>query len=76
MQVHVLDVFIENASKTVRIIQLNTKHEIQTKVELKFECIFLYNALETSGVRQGMSKLHSDVMGSVFHSGDAWDSML
>ena len=26
-------------------------------------------------VRQGMGIMHSDVMDTVFHSGDAWDSM-
>ena len=38
-------------------------------------CIFLYNTMETTGVRQGMGIMHSDVMDTVFHSGDAWDSM-
>ena len=38
-------------------------------------CIFLYNAMETTGVRQGMGIMHSDVMDTVFHSGNAWDSM-
>ena len=38
-------------------------------------CIFLYNAMETSVVRQGMGIMHSDVMDTVFYSGDAWDSM-
>ena len=38
-------------------------------------CIFLYNAMETIGVHQGMILMHSGVMDTVFHSGDAWDSM-
>ena len=38
-------------------------------------CIFLYNALETSGVSQRMGIMHLDVMDNVYHSGDAWDSM-
>ena len=38
-------------------------------------CIFLYNAIETTGVHQGMIIMHSGLMDSVFHSGDAWDSM-
>ena len=29
--------------------------------------------METTGVRQGIDIMHSDVMGTVFHSGDAWD---
>ena len=31
--------------------------------------------METTGVHQGMIIMHSDVMDSVFHSGDAWDFM-
>ena len=38
-------------------------------------CISLYNAMETTGVSQGMGIMHSDVMDTVFHSGDVWDSM-
>ena len=38
-------------------------------------CIFLYNAKETTGVCQGMGIMHSDVMYTGFHSGNAWDSM-
>ena len=38
-------------------------------------CISLYNAMETTGVRQGMILMQSGVMFNVFHSGDAWDSM-
>ena len=38
-------------------------------------CIFLLNAIETTGVHQGMIIMHSGVMDTVFHSGDAWDSM-
>ena len=30
--------------------------------------------MESIGVRQGMIIMHSDVMDTVFHSGDAWDS--
>ena len=30
--------------------------------------------MKTIGVRQGMGIMHSDVMDTVFHSGDAWDS--
>ena len=45
------------------------------KVRAPKLCIFLYNAMETTGVNQGMGILHSDVMDTVFHSGDAWDSM-
>ena len=37
--------------------------------------IFLYNAMETTGIRQGMVIMYSDVMDTVFHSGDAWDSV-
>ena len=38
-------------------------------------CIFLCNAMETTGVYQGMFIIHSGVMDTVFHCGDAWDSM-
>ena len=38
-------------------------------------CIFLYNAMETTGVHQGMIIMHSGVMDTVFHNGDAGDSM-
>ena len=31
--------------------------------------------METTGARQGMGIMHLDVMDTVFHSGDAWDSM-
>ena len=31
--------------------------------------------METTGVHQGMIIMHSGVMDTVFHSGDAWDSM-
>ena len=37
--------------------------------------IFLYNAMETTVIRQGMGIMHLDVVDTVFHSGDAWDSM-
>ena len=39
------------------------------------QCIFLYNTMGTTGVRQGMGIMHLDVMDTVFHSGDSWDSM-
>ena len=38
-------------------------------------CIFLYNAMGTTGVRQWKIIMHRGVMDTVFHSGDAWDSM-
>ena len=38
-------------------------------------CIFLYNAMETTGVRQGMIIKHSGVMDIVFQSGDTWHHM-
>ena len=31
--------------------------------------------METTGVRQGMRIMHSDVIDTIFHSGDIWDSM-
>ena len=31
--------------------------------------------MEMSGARQGMIIMHSGVMDTVFHSGDAWDSL-
>ena len=31
--------------------------------------------METTGIRQGMGIMHSDVMNTFFQSGDAWDSM-
>ena len=36
-------------------------------------CIFLYNAMETTGVRQRIGTMHSDVVDTIFHSGDAGD---
>ena len=38
-------------------------------------CIFLYNAMETLGVRQGISIMHSNVMDTLFHNGDILDCM-
>ena len=38
-------------------------------------CVFLYNAMETTEVRQGMIIMHWGVMDTVSHSGDAWDFM-
>ena len=35
----------------------------------------MYNAMETTGVRQIIGIMHSDVIDTVFHSDDAWDSM-
>ena len=34
-------------------------------------CIFLYNTLETTGVCHRLGIIPSDVLGTVFHSGDA-----
>ena len=31
--------------------------------------------MDSTRVRQGMGIMHSDVMDTVFHSGDAWGSM-
>ena len=74
MPEHALDIFIENATKMVKVIPLNAKNEDQTKVAPKL-CILLYNAMETTGVLHGMILMHSVAMYTVFHSGDAWDSM-
>ena len=49
------------------------KRRSNFKVEPKL-CIFLYNAMETIGVRKGMNTIHSGVMDTVFHSSDALDS--
>ena len=38
-------------------------------------CIFLYNAIETTGVHQEMIIMNSGLMDTVFHRRDAWDSM-
>ena len=38
-------------------------------------CIFLYNAMETTGVCQEKGIMHLDVVDIIFHSGDTWDSM-
>ena len=32
--------------------------------------------METIGVGQGMGKMHSDVMDTIFNSWDAWDSAI
>ena len=65
MPVHALDVFIENSTKMVRVIQLNTQFKVAPKL-----CIFLYSAMETTWVRQGMGIMHSGVMDTVFHSSE------
>ena len=33
--------------------------------------LFLCNAMKTTGVRQDMGVMHTDVMNTVFHSGDS-----
>ena len=72
---HALNIFLENATKMVWVIQLNAKKwRSNFKVAPKL-CIFLCNAMETIGVRQGMSIIHSDVMDTVFYSCNALDSM-
>ena len=38
-------------------------------------CIFLYNSMETTGVRQRMVIMHSSLMDTVFNSCDAWHPM-
>ena len=59
----------------VWVIPLNAqKWRSNFKVAPKL-CMFLYNAMKTIGVRQGMSIMHSGVMDTVFHSCDALDSM-
>ena len=74
MPVHALDVFIESATKMVWIIPFTQKMIINLIVAPKI-CIFLYSAMETTVVRLGIGIMHSDVIDTVFHSGDAWDSM-
>ena len=72
---HALNIFLENATKMVWVIPLNTKKwRSNFKVAPKL-CIFLCNAMETIGVRQGMSIMRSGAMDTVFHSCDAFDSM-
>ena len=66
MPVHALDVFIENATKMVYYPIKHKKGGSNFKVTRKL-CIFLYNAMETTGVRQGMGIMHSDVMDTIFH---------
>ena len=34
-------------------------------------CIFLYNTMESTVIRQGMGIMHSYVMDTFLHSGDA-----
>ena len=46
---------------------------MRVKLSPKFG-IFIYNAMETTGFRQGMGIMHSDVMDTVFRNSDAWDS--
>ena len=75
MPVHDPDVFIENATKMVWFIPLNTKKwGSNFKVAPKL-CTFLYNAMESTAVHQGMGLMHSNEMNTIFHRGDAWDSM-
>ena len=56
-------------------IPLNAKNGDQFFEVAPKLCIFLYNAMETIGVRQGMSIMHLGVMDTVFHSCNALDSM-
>ena len=59
----------------VEVIPLNAKkRESNFRVSPKL-CIFLYNAIETTGVRQSIILMYLGVMYTVFHGGDAWDSM-
>ena len=74
MPEHALDFFIENATKMVYYPIERKKWGSNFKVAQKL-CIFLYNAMETTGVRQEMIIMHSGVTDTVFHSGDVWDSM-
>ena len=71
---HALDICIENATKMVWVIPLTQKWRSNFKIAPKF-CIFLYNAMKTIGVCQGMSIMHYCVLDTVFHSFDALDSM-
>ena len=75
MQGHALNIFIENATKVVKVIPFNAKKCGSNFTVAQKLCIFQYNAMETTGVHQGMIILHSGVMDTVVHSGDAWDSM-
>ena len=72
---HALDIFIENATKMVWVIPLNLKNGDQTLRQHQNSAFFLYNAMKTIGVRQGMSIMYSGVMDTVFHSCDALDSL-
>ena len=72
MPVHALNIFIENATKMLWIILLNTKNEDQTLRQLQH---FAFFDTMQSGVCQIMGIMHSDVMDTVFHCDDAWDSM-
>ena len=68
MPEHALNIYIEGCPIKREIWGSNFK------VAQQFS-IFLYNSMETTGVRQEMGIMHSGVMYTDFHSGDAWDSM-
>ena len=74
MSLHALDVFNENATKMVWLIK-QKKWGPTVKVAPKL-CIFLYNTMQITGIRQVMGVMHSDVMDIFFYSGDAWKAML
>ena len=75
MTVQALKVFEENATKLIWNFPLNSTNEDQPLRWYQNFAFFLYNTILTTGIRQGMGILHSDVMDSLFHSGDAWDSL-
>ena len=68
--VHALDVSMKchqnSLNYPIKYKKWGSSFEVAPKL-----CIFLYNA---GRVRQGRGMMHSDVMDTVFHSGDAWDS--
>ena len=69
MQEHVLDIFIENATKMFWVIPLNAKNDGQT---LRWHKNFAFSDTMQWGLMGGM---HSGVNNTVFHSDDAWNSM-
>ena len=57
MPVHALDIFTEKPPNPIKHKKWGSNFNVAPKL-----CIFLYNAMETTGDRQGMGIMHSDVL--------------
>ena len=76
MPEHALVIFIKKRHRNGLGYHINCQKRGSNLKAAPKLCIFLYNAMVTTGVRQGMIIMHLGVMDTVFHSGDAWDSII